>query len=71
MQTVEELEQQKLELEKKIEEAKKAERETDLKTVKSLCTKHGFYASDLGNALKRRKKRKAAADKTASATAAS
>lgn len=57
MSTVKELERQKEELEKQIEEAKKAEREGDLETVKTLCRKHGFYPSDLGSALKKRKKR--------------
>lgn len=63
MPTVEEIDAQIAALTKERANTLKAERAADLKTVKELCKKHGFFASDLGTSLKRRKK---AAEKGAS-----
>jgi len=52
MATLEELEQQKAQLEKQIEEAAKAQKAEDLKLVKQLCKRHGFTHSMLKSSLK-------------------
>ena len=52
MTTLEELEQQKTELEKRIQEASKKQRQEDLKLVRSLCKRHGFTYRMLKNVLK-------------------
>lgn len=51
MSTLAELQQQKAELEKQIETAKKSERAEALKTVKKLCKEFGFTAGMLRGAL--------------------
>jgi len=57
MATLEELEQQKAELEKQIEQATKAQKQEDLKTVRTLCKRHGFTYSMLKNHLGEGRKR--------------
>jgi SOS response regulatory protein OraA/RecX len=58
MATLEELEQQKAELEKQIKEASKTQKAADLKLVRQLCKRHGFTYSMLKNHLgEGRKKR--------------
>jgi hypothetical protein len=42
MATLEELEQQKAELDKQIKEASKNQKQEDLKLVRQLCKRHGF-----------------------------
>ena len=61
MPTIEEIDAQIAALTKEREATVKAERDADLETVKQLCKKHNFYASDIGTALKKRKKRAASA----------
>ena len=51
MATLEELEQQKAELEKQIKEATKNQKQEDLKLVRQLCKRHGFTHSMLKNYL--------------------
>jgi hypothetical protein len=51
MATLEELEQQKAELEKQIEQATKAQKQEDLNTVRTLCKRHGFTYNMLKNHL--------------------
>jgi len=55
MSTLAELQQQKAELEKKIETAKKTEKAEALKTVKKLCKEFGFTAGMLRGSLKEKK----------------
>jgi len=52
MATIEELEQQKAEIDKQIEQATKAQKQADLKTVRTLCKRHGFTYNMLKNNLK-------------------
>jgi hypothetical protein len=52
MATLEELERQKNELEKQINEAAKAQKAEDLKLVRQLCRRHGFTYNMLKNHLK-------------------
>jgi SOS response regulatory protein OraA/RecX len=47
MATLEELEQQKAELDKQIKEASKTQKTADLKLVRQLCKRHGFTYSML------------------------
>jgi SOS response regulatory protein OraA/RecX len=49
--TLEELEQQKAELEKQIKEASKSQKQEDLKLVRQLCKRHGFTYNALKNHL--------------------
>jgi len=42
MRIIEELERQKAELEKQIEQATKDQKKEDLKLVRTLCKRHGF-----------------------------
>jgi len=58
MATLEELEQQKAELDKQIEPATKAQKAEDLKTVRTLCKQHGFTYSMLKNHLGAGRKKK-------------
>jgi hypothetical protein len=58
MATLEELEQQKAELEKQIEEASKEKKKDDLKLVRQLCKRHGFTYSALKNHLGEGRKRR-------------
>jgi predicted solute-binding protein len=58
MATLEELEQQKKEIEKHIKEATKNQKQKDLKLVKQLCKRHGFTHSMLKNYLSEGRKRK-------------
>lgn len=51
MTTIEELERQKAELEKQIEQATKNQKQEDLKNVRQLCKRHGFTYSALKNHL--------------------
>ncbi|KAF0279766.1 hypothetical protein FPL11_01900 [Spiribacter aquaticus] len=51
MATIEELEQQKAEIEKQIEEAAKEKKKDDLKLVRQLCKRHGFTYNMLKNHL--------------------
>ena len=51
MATIEELEQQKAELEKQIEKAAKEQKKEDLKLVRQLCKRHGFTYNMLKNHL--------------------
>jgi hypothetical protein len=64
MLTVEEIDEQIKALVIKRDEALKKEREADLKAVIALCRKHGFFANDLGDGLKKRKRGAAAAKKS-------
>jgi hypothetical protein len=57
MATLEELEQQKAELEKQIKQASKTQKAADLKLVKQLCKRHGFTHSMLKNHLGEGRKR--------------
>jgi len=57
MATIEELEQQKAELEKQIEQAAKEQKKEDLKTVRTLCKRHGFTYNMLKNHLSESRKR--------------
>ena len=57
MATLEELEQQKAELEKQIEEAAKEQKKEDLKLVRTLCKRHGFTYNMLKNHLSEGRKR--------------
>jgi hypothetical protein len=57
MATLEELEQQKAELEKQIKEATKNQKQEDLKLVKQLCKRHGFTYNALKNSLSEGRKR--------------
>ena len=57
MATLEELEHQKAQLEKKIEEATKAQKAKDLKLVRQLCKRHGFTYNMLKNYLSEGRKR--------------
>jgi len=57
MATLEELEQQKVELEKQIKEATKNQKQEDLKLVRQLCKRHGFTQSMLKNYLSEGRKR--------------
>jgi hypothetical protein len=59
MATLEELEQQKKQLEKEINEQAKKQRAEDLKLVKQLCKRHKFTYSMLKNHLSEGRKRKA------------
>lgn len=59
MATLEELEQQKKELEKQIKEAAKTQKAADLKLVRQLCKRHGFTHSMLKNYLSEGRKRSA------------
>ena len=58
MATLEEIEQQKAELEKQIEQATKAQKQEDLKTVRTLCKRHGFTYNMLKNHLGEGRKKK-------------
>jgi hypothetical protein len=58
MATLEELEQQKAEIDKQIEAATKAQKTEDLKTVRTLCKRHGFTYNMLKNHLKDGRKKK-------------
>jgi DNA-binding protein H-NS len=58
MATIQELEQQKAEIEKQIEQATKQQKQEDLKTVRQLCKKHGFTYNMLKNHLAAGKQRK-------------
>ena len=58
MATLEELEQQKAELEKQIEQAAKEQKKEDLKLVRQLCKRHGFTYNMLKNHLKDGRKSK-------------
>ena len=58
MATIEELEQQKAEIEKQIEEAAKEKKKDDLKLVRQLCKRHGFTYNMLKNYLTEGRKRK-------------
>jgi hypothetical protein len=51
MATLEQLEQQKKELEKQIKEATKNQKQEDLKLVRQLCKRHGLTYSMLKNHL--------------------
>jgi hypothetical protein len=51
MTTIAELEQQKAEIEKQIEQATKQQKQEDLKTVRQLCKRHGFTYNMLKNHL--------------------
>lgn len=51
MASLEELEQQKLDLERQIKEATKNQKQEDLKLVRTLCKRHGFTYSMLKNHL--------------------
>ena len=62
MTTVKELLEQKEQLEKKIDEAMKAEREDAVKQVRELCKTFNITATELRGVLKTRKSRKAKAD---------
>jgi hypothetical protein len=57
MPTLEELEQQKAELEKQIKEATKSQKQEDLKLVRQLCKRHGFTYNMLENHLSEGRKR--------------
>jgi hypothetical protein len=54
--TLEQLEQQKAELEKQIKEATKNQKQEDLKLVRQLCKRHGFTYNALKNHLNEGKK---------------
>jgi uncharacterized protein (UPF0335 family) len=58
MATLEELEQQKAELDRQIKEVAKAQRQNDLKTVRQLCKRHGFTYNALKNHLGEGRKRR-------------
>jgi hypothetical protein len=58
MATIEELEQQKAEIEKQIEEAAKEKKKDDLKLVRQLCKRHGFTYNMLKNHLGEGRKRR-------------
>ena len=49
MTTLEELERQKAQLEKQIEQAAKAQKKEDLKLVRQLCKRHGSTYNMLKN----------------------
>lgn len=51
MSNVEELLQKRQEIEDQIKEAKREERQDDLKTVRQLCRKHGFTYNMVKNYL--------------------
>lgn len=55
MSTLAELQKQRAELDKQIEEAKKNERAEALKTVKKLCKQFGFTAGMLRGSLLQKK----------------
>jgi len=57
MATIEELEQQKAEIEKQIEEAAKKQKREDLKLVRQLCKRHGFTYNMLKNHLSEGRRR--------------
>ena len=57
MTTIEELERQKAQLEKQIEEATKAQKAEDLKLVRQLCKRHGFTYNMLKKYLSEGRKR--------------
>jgi hypothetical protein len=58
MATLEELEQQKAELDKQIKEASETQKLEDLKLVRQLCKRHGFTCNALKNSLSEGRKRK-------------
>lgn len=58
MATLEELERQKAELEKQIEQATKNQKKEDLKLVRTLCKRHGFTYNMLKNHLSEGRKSK-------------
>ena len=58
MPTIKELEQQKAEIEKQIEQATKQQKQEDLKTVRQLCKRHGFTHNMLKNHLAAGKQRR-------------
>jgi len=53
MSTVQDLMEKRAEIEEMIKQAQKDERKEDLKTVRSLCRKHGFTYSMVKNSLAR------------------
>jgi SOS response regulatory protein OraA/RecX len=57
MATLEELEQQKAELDKQIKEASKTQKAADLKLVRQLCKRHGFTYSMLKKQLNEGRKK--------------
>ena len=60
MSTVDELIKKREEIDKQLEEAKRAERADDLNTVKQLCRKHGFTYNMIKNSLAKGRKRRRA-----------
>ncbi|MCV2876106.1 H-NS histone family protein [Rhodobacteraceae bacterium XHP0102] len=63
MSALEQLLKQQEELAKQIEDAKKAQKSEDLKTVKRLCKAHGFTANMLKGSLAEGRKRSTKAKK--------